>query len=419
MKTCGCSVKKSSRRWRSIVTDILKPVWPLLEATDPTITPVGWRRLPSATRQALESSGLAKPAGFANRIPCPVCTSHHIESVIERKAGDGTASYFIRCAREMRVDVYDRDRQVWRLDARAIAESIAESASLNGVIRALAGDRLFHLGHHAFRGIRTEVYLGRGLTRRDAVAVIKSLPKGVVPPIVLVPMSAPSPDVWAEMPARVFTLDACHTFLDGRLGIDVRLIEAAVRRYLQGDFSPDYLFHCKGNFWEVAFNGSEVKHLKDTKGMRYIARLLWEPDRAITAVDLLAAEAGIDPRLAQGTSGEELDDRGRREMRELYKGLLEQRAKAEKANDETARAVAQAEIDVVEPELLRRLAKDGKPRENTDLERVRKSVSIALRRGIDQCQKHLPELWKHLTTNVNTGNTLKYAPEQPIDWILD
>jgi len=401
------------------MTDALNPIWPLFESVDTTLTPTGWLRLPSATRQALQSTGLAQPAGYSERIPCPACVTPHIERVITKNRKDGTPQYFIRCPREMRVEVNDRDRQRWRLDVFALARAIADSAGLAGKVKPVRGDRLTHLGQHSFRGVRTEVYFARGLGRKDSSAVILALPVSIVPSIVFVPRAIPPEDAWGQMPPRVFSLASCHTYIDGVIGVDPRVLDIAARQQLQGDLMPDYVFRCRGDFWEVAFNGSAVAHIKHTKGLRYIARLLWEPGRVITAVDLLAAEAGIDGRQASGSSGEEVDDQGRREMRELYMGLLDERAKAEKANDETARAVAQAESDVVEPALLRRLGKDGNPRANTDAERIRKSVSNALRRGIDQCKEHLPDLWKHLNTQIDSGNALKYSPVQGIEWILD
>lgn len=401
------------------MTDILTHVWPLLEASDPTITPTAWRRLPVVTREALEETGLASRAGFADRIPCPVCTTHHVETVIRRQYPDGASRYYIRCPREMRVDVEDRDRQIWRLNVGTFAQAIAASIALQGPVKPVRGDRLMHLGHLSFRGVRTEVFLARGLTRRDAGVVVESLPRAVVPPVVFVPIARPPENQWGDVKPHVFALDGCHSFIHGRLGVDRGLVEQTVRRYLRDEVAADNVFRCKGDFWEVAFDGSPVKHISNTKGMRYIHRLLWEPGRVMSAVDLMAAEAGIDGRLASGTPGEEIDDRGRLEMRRMYQELLGERAKAEKVGDETARALVQKEITIVEEELLRRLCLDGTPRESSDAERVRKSVSNALRRGIERFRGQLPGLWRHLNTSIQSGGTVQYVPAQEIDWILD
>jgi hypothetical protein len=401
------------------VTEFLTPVWPLLEASDPTITPTAWRRLPAITRHALEEAGLAIRAGFADRIPCPVCTTHHVEAVIRRQHSNGPERYYIRCPREMRVEVQDHDRQVWRFNVDAFAQAIAASMGLEGSVKLLRGDRLIHLGNLSFRGVRTEVFLARGLARRDAAGIAASLPRTVIPAVVFVPSAQPPEVQWGDVKPHVFALEGCHHFADGRLGVDRGLIEHAVHRYLRENVAADNVFRCKGDFWEVAFDGSPVKHISNTKGMRYIHRLLWEPERVMSAVDLMAAEAGIDPRLARGTSGEEIDDKGRLEMRRMYQGLLEDRAKAEKLGDETARAVVQKEITLTETELLRRLCKDGTARENSDAERVRKSVSNALRRGIEQVREQLPELWRHLSTSIQSGSDVQYLPAQEVDWILD
>lgn len=362
------------------MTDVLNPIWPLFEADDTTLTAMGWLRLPVTTRQALEATGLAKSAGYSERIPCPACATAHIERVITKPRKDGSARYYILCPREMRVEVDDRHRQRWRLDVLALSKAIAASAGLAGEVKPVSNDRLILLGQHEFRGVRADVYLARGLGRKDASSVIAALPSSVVPPIVFVPSTSPPEDAWGQMPPRVFPLASCHTYIDGVVGVDQRVLDIAMRQHLQGDLTPDYLFRCRGECWEVAFEGSEIKLFKNTIGLRYIARILREPDRILRAVHLLATEAGVDPLSASGTSGEVIDPEGLKKMRQQYQYLQAEMAEAELLNDMARMGAAQSEQEALGVELAKLLDRRGNAREATDAERVRyvEEVELAL-----------------------------------------
>ena len=67
------------------------------------------------------------------------------------------------------------------------------------------------------------------------------------------------------------------------------------------------VFRRLGQIWVLKYEG-EMVLMQDARGMSYLARLLVEPGRVVPAVALLAAVAGIDPRIATGTSGRLLDD---------------------------------------------------------------------------------------------------------------
>ena len=60
------------------------------------------------------------------------------------------------------------------------------------------------------------------------------------------------------------------------------------------------LFRQEGEYWTVVFDGSVVR-LKDTKGLRYLARLLAHMGREFHAVDLEAAEAQAAPAAPLGS----------------------------------------------------------------------------------------------------------------------
>ena len=113
----------------------------------------------------------------------------------------------------------------------------------------------------------------------------------------------------------VLERDAAHEILDG--------IEAGPSAFPPADVvhrdAPDEpdtdvnVFRREGDYWSVVFGGSTV-HVRDIKGMRYLARLLADPGREFHVLDLVAAEA---PTVAQADRRQSAGDaprdaRGRR-----------------------------------------------------------------------------------------------------------
>jgi hypothetical protein len=52
--------------------------------------------------------------------------------------------------------------------------------------------------------------------------------------------------------------------------------------------TPSCRFRCEGEYWTIEYDGSLCR-LRDTRGLRYLARLLAEPGTGIAAADLAAA----------------------------------------------------------------------------------------------------------------------------------
>jgi hypothetical protein len=60
----------------------------------------------------------------------------------------------------------------------------------------------------------------------------------------------------------------------------------------------------------------------------------------------------------------------------------------------------------------------GRRRERSDIERVRKSVSMAVSRAITTVEKRHEALGRHLTVSITSGLTLRYAPEREMEWLI-
>ena len=129
-------------------------------------------------------------------------------------------------------------------------------------------------------------------------------------------------------------------------------------------------FRREGDYWSVVFEGRTVR-VRDLKGIRYLARLLADPDRELHVLDLVAAESGrsggikigrdlshIDP----GDAGEMLDGRAkdayRRRLAEIEDDIEEARA----LEDAEREMQADAERDFLVRELSRAVGLRGRDR---------------------------------------------------------
>ena len=176
-------------------------------------------------------------------------------------------------------------------------------------------------------------------------------------------------------------------------------------------------FRCGGEFWAVTYDGKTV-YLRCSVGLSYISRLLCEPHRQLPAVTLLAYRAGIDPGYSNGSSGEFLDDQARKEYADRYRQLREDLNEAKGDNDLGRIPVLETELEQLSRELLRASGLGGRARELSSAEKVRKAVWNAINRAITKIEKHHEPLARHLTRSISTGLTVCYAPDPPIDWLV-
>lgn len=400
------------------MADALSLLCAALEAGDPTLSSIGWRSIPREQRDVLLAAGLVVPGPTAELVRCPACAHAHFERVISRPGPNGEPRLYIRCPANLRVPIDDEHRRSFRVLVEAVVGAIAGSFNLTGSVRALQHDRLWHCGRFEQRAIRMDVYFARGLANRDGAAVAQALPRAVVSPLILVPSNHPSGAPWREPTPSVFPLNTVAAFVDGRLVVDPACVRQAWLRASRGDASAPFMFHRAGDFWDVAFEGSDIQHVRDSVGIEYLARLLADPHKHFPAATLLAARAGIDARQLSGSSGKALDEEAKKSIKAKYDDLMDRKTEAEKQNDQGALDAATTELDKLSVELSRRLGLGGRAREDSDADRVRKSVSMAVSREIETLSEKLPPLGQHLLASISSGRFFKYAPDREIDWLL-
>ena len=179
----------------------------------------------------------------------------------------------------------------------------------------------------------------------------------------------------------------------------------------------------EGDYWSLVYEGRTL-HVRDLKGMRYLARLLAHPGREFHVLDLVAAEnpahpsadspAGVISRTALGDAGEMLDDRAKSAYR---RRLIEIEADIEQARAlrDTDRATqATFERDFLLRELSRAVGLSGRDRRAASAsERARVAVTRATRHAIAHISRHDRELGAHLDSATRTGTYCAYAPDTP------
>jgi tetratricopeptide (TPR) repeat protein len=203
-----------------------------------------------------------------------------------------------------------------------------------------------------------------------------------------------------------------------------------LRADLGGDAAPAPVLTAavlrrEGEFWTLAHAG-KVSRLRDSKGLRYLARLLREPGREFHVLDLAhangAAAAGAEGgTLRQGPADTVLDERAKHAFRSRLEDLREELAQAQEHNDRGRIEAAQTEIDALTEQLARAVGLGGRDRVvGAVAERARSSVTKALRHAIRLIGADQPELSRRLTHSVHTGTYCCYEPaaDSPLDWEL-
>ena len=176
------------------------------------------------------------------------------------------------------------------------------------------------------------------------------------------------------------------------------------------------VFRREGDHWSVGFEGRTV-HVRDLKGMRYLAELLFHPGREFHVLDMVGSQTGH--RTALGDAGQILDERAKTAYRRRLAEIEEDIQQAHALEDTDREAQADAERDFLVRELASAVGLGGRDRRAaSDSERARSGVTRALRQAIARIGEHHPQLGEHLTSSVRTGTHCAYVPDPgaPATW---
>jgi hypothetical protein len=150
--------------------------------------------------------------------------------------------------------------------------------------------------------------------------------------------------------------------------------------------------------------------LRDTKGLRYIARLVRHAGQELHVIDLAG---GADVREADATPAP--DEQARAAYRGRLTALRDQLEEAERCNDVGRTAGLREEMEAIAAELAGAYGLRG-ARARGGAERVRKAVTKCIRDQIAKIGRTHDALGRHLTNAIRTGTFCAYVPETPVDW---
>lgn len=231
-----------------------------------------------------------------------------------------------------------------------------------------------------------------------------------------------------EARARVLLNQALTTF--GQLGMDFH--EHRVRALLGGDVSSPpgrSSLVQQGEYWTLVHEGREIR-LRDSKGIRYLARLLRHAGRELHSLDLLAGPAGA-PRtgsceealpVSSGDAGPVLDAAAKAAYRRRLAELEDELDSAGDDQEPAGAEGARAERSFLAAQLAGAVGLGGRDRPSaSQVERARQSVTRAIRGTIEQIIAAHPALGAHLSATVLTGAFCCYQPDpcRPIRWEID
>ena len=192
-----------------------------------------------------------------------------------------------------------------------------------------------------------------------------------------------------------------------------------------------------GEFWTVGHNGAEF-HVKDSKGLAYIAHLLSNPGAECHVLDLVRiggdappdnpnqsgrvlTEAGLRTGAHEvlGDAGEMLDDKTRAAYRSRLTELRDSLEDLRERGDADGAAVVEDEIDALSRELSRAVGRAGRNRRASSApERARVAVTKAIRYAIDKINQNDQVLAGILERTIRTGTFCVYrsSASDQIEW---
>lgn len=189
------------------------------------------------------------------------------------------------------------------------------------------------------------------------------------------------------------------------------------------------VFRLGGEYWTLAYEG-RIATLRDSKGVRDLARLLAAPAREVHVLDLAAAP-GVSPHGAapnrlpsdlrsDGVRTDPVIDEQARAAYERRIVQLEQDVDDARERGDLALAEqAAAELDALVSHLAAAYGLGGTVRRTPDhVERARKAVTRRIRDALSRIDDVHPLLGRHLRASVRTGVFCCYAPERTVSWAV-
>jgi len=392
------------------VHQLLRTLSQFLESGRATITDDEFKVLADDCRNAALALKLMVPTRSATHVVCDACYEDHVEEVVRVKDKNGRIFFRIPCRDAGWVEVPNERMKQWTLDTTKLVTLLAEATSKENQPDEVLQGIAWKIGTVHLKGDYYVVVFVRN-REQPLKTLITDLDKRLDRTTTII-IWATSTIVECNDFAASLPMTKAFTIVENQFEFQLK----SVQRHLSRQSTDvENVFQKRGAFWQLSFDG-DTTFLKDSVGFGYIARLLIEPNREIPAVTLLAARVGIDPLVASGSSGEILDDQARREYGNRYRELQEDLQEARDDHDDGRIAKLEVEIEQLTNTLASAVGLGGRSRKMSDIEKVRKSVSMAVSRDIVRIGKGHAMLGRHLRASIHSGLTFRYAPESNIEW---
>src|SRR6266536_1384876 len=189
------------------------------------------------------------------------------------------------------------------------------------------------------------------------------------------------------------------------------------------------VFRREGEYWSIVYEGDAFR-LRDSKGLRYLARLLAAPGEELHALELVGTDTvGVrKPAVGDGLevggfgdAGELLDAQAKAAYRQRLEELGDEIEEAEAWNDPERAARAREEREFIARELSAAVGLGGRDRRAASAaERARVNVTRAIKSALARIEAQSPALGAHLQRTIRTGTFCSYRPDPrlPIAWQL-
>jgi non-specific serine/threonine protein kinase len=177
------------------------------------------------------------------------------------------------------------------------------------------------------------------------------------------------------------------------------------------------LFRPEGDYWTIVYGG-RVARLRDSVGLRHLARLLWNPHREFPAIDLMRdlAASGAGRRTPPERADLPAVDLGAaaaclQRVRDLLESLARSGGRTDRAQADALRR----QLDLVARDLRHLVRRRGA---GMDEERARVAVAKTLRATLCRIRQTHGTLADHLETALRRGYACSYRPDPrfPIRW---
>jgi non-specific serine/threonine protein kinase len=176
------------------------------------------------------------------------------------------------------------------------------------------------------------------------------------------------------------------------------------------------LFRPEGDYWTIVYGG-RVSRLRDSVGLRHLARLLWNPYREFPAIDLMRdlTASGAGRRVRPGRADPPaVDVVAAAACLQRVRDLLEHLVRAGGRTDPGQTEALRRQLDLVARDLRHCVRK----RAAMDEERARVAVAKTLRATLHHIRRNHEALADHLEVALRRGYACAYRPDPrtPIRW---